>query len=489
MKYRYNKDDNVWIVTGDLTKEDWIELRKDISSKLLMEEELFRTAFKNGETLTPKELSRLRDPVGKIIINGETYRMKDVNQYFKRFSNRGDKPINKVNPVQLEKTGSSPTKDRRKWKSRGLVDGQFTDGVVIRQARALNAQFDDQGVQIRESLWPIDPKTGRELSLDGFNEWLANSYKSAQVRAKFWGNRRGIDYDAGHGLAAEDWGPDSPSNLAPQPGLQPDLGMTKNRPHKGTQKSVRDLQEAGVNIIAGPNDWKSRYNLSAAFNEYLMKDSPNIHKMIGAYPEYYHMQALHGQGVNPGAMEVEGNRALANLAGESRWRAVNKVSSKVGLVDTAAQLGMGVATGNPLQAGVAGTSLAVQLGMQSPAAQQRFAKVVTGMLAQRAEKSALKLIPGVDIALSGAEAWGYLMEGKLNQAAIASLSGAIGWMGPPGDLAAALLDGANTAIDIQNLDFNQQPEYTYDEYGNKKVKKVKPNTNIRSTIGVAARSI
>ena len=81
------------------------------------------------------------------------------------------------------------------------------------------------------------------------------------------------------------------------------------------------------------------------------------------------------------------------------------------------------------------------------------------------------------------------MEGKLNQAAIASLSGAIGWMGPPGDLAAALLDGANTAIDIQNLDFNQQPEYTYDEYGNKKVKKVKPNTNIRSTIGVAARSI
>lgn len=41
-------------------------------------------------------------------------------------------------------------------------------------------------------------------------------------------------------------------------------------------------------------------------------------------------------------------------------------------------------------------------------------------------------------------------------------------MGPPGDLAAALLDGANTAIDIQNLDFNQQPEYTYDEYGNKK---------------------
>ena len=24
MKYRYNKDDNVWIVTGDLTKEDWV---------------------------------------------------------------------------------------------------------------------------------------------------------------------------------------------------------------------------------------------------------------------------------------------------------------------------------------------------------------------------------------------------------------------------------------------------------------------------------
>ena len=83
MNITRNKD-GVWNVTGDLTIEDWLELRRTISRRLLIEEELFRTTFKSGGLLSKKELSDLRDPVGKIIINGEEYRMKDINQYFKR---------------------------------------------------------------------------------------------------------------------------------------------------------------------------------------------------------------------------------------------------------------------------------------------------------------------------------------------------------------------------------------------------------------------
>ena len=72
-------------------------------------------------------------------------------------------------------------------------------------------------------------------------------------------------------------------------------------------------------------------------------------------------------------------------------------------------------------------------------------------MAERGAKSAAKLIPGLDVALSGKESWDYLRQGKLDQAGIAALSGAIGWLPLVGDGISAALDLSNTGIDIARL--------------------------------------
>jgi len=126
----------------------------------------------------------------------------------------------------------------------------------------------------------------------------------------------------------------------------------------------------------------------------------------------------------------------------------NKFGGKLGKADALTNFGVGVATGNYLQALGGGAGLA----LQSEKMQAKIAK----QFAKRASKSALKLIPGVDIALSGAEAWGYLTEGKFDQAGIAALSGAVGWVPVVGDAAAATLDLTNTGLDVARMDWNRR---------------------------------
>ena len=135
-------------------------------------------------------------------------------------------------------------------------------------------------------------------------------------------------------------------------------------------------------------------------------------------------------------------------------RNLGTVSGAFSKTDAAVNLGVGLATGNYLQAAGGGAGLV----MQSNAAQKQIAKAI----AKRASKSTLKLIPGVDIALSGAEAYGYLTEGKFDQAVIAGLSGAVGWIPVVGDAAAATLDMTNTGIDISRMDFNRKGDVDLD---------------------------
>ena len=111
---------------------------------------------------------------------------------------------------------------------------------------------------------------------------------------------------------------------------------------------------------------------------------------------------------------------------------------------------------------------------QSAAVQKRFASLAGELIAKRGSKSALKFIPGVDVALSGAESWGYITEGKWDQAGIAALSGLIGWVPGLGDFGAALLDATNTGLDIARLD----PKSKVVDIDQPKTK-----TKIRSTIG------
>ena len=107
---------------------------------------------------------------------------------------------------------------------------------------------------------------------------------------------------------------------------------------------------------------------------------------------------------------------------------------------------------------MAGGTLATTQALQNPQVQKRISKQIAELVAKRGAKTAAKLMPGLDIILSGKESWDYLRQGKLDQAGIAALSGAIGWVPIIGDGASAALDLTNTGIDISRLDYNQQAD-------------------------------
>ena len=148
--------------------------------------------------------------------------------------------------------------------------------------------------------------------------------------------------------------------------------------------------------------------------------------------------------------------------------------------ENAANFAASAATGNVAGMAVSGGVIAGDAILQSKTVQKNMAKLAAKIAADRAAKSTAKLIPGVDIGLSDVEAYSYLSEGKLNQAAIAALSGAIGWIPGVGDFGAALLDATNTAIDIANLDYRQQPDLDPDTPKTK----VKSKSNIENFTGV-----
>lgn len=96
--------------------------------------------------------------------------------------------------------------------------------------------------------------------------------------------------------------------------------------------------------------------------------------------------------------------------------------------------------------------------MSNPKIQQRMGKQLTQFIGERGMRSALKLIPGLDVFLSGQEALGYLQSGRLDQAGIAALSGAIGWIPVVGDGLAASLDLTNTGLDIARGAYQRDQE-------------------------------
>jgi hypothetical protein len=128
-----------------------------------------------------------------------------------------------------------------------------------------------------------------------------------------------------------------------------------------------------------------------------------------------------------------------------------KVGGGLRRTDQALNLGTNIATGNVAGAAVGGGVLAASEILKNPAAQKAIAGQVARLGATRAGKTMMKTIPGLDVLISGGEAMSYLGQGRLDQAGIATLSGAIGWIPIVGDGAAAALDLTNTGIDISRL--------------------------------------
>ena len=180
--------------------------------------------------------------------------------------------------------------------------------------------------------------------------------------------------------------------------------------------------------------------------------------------------ALNRQGLSPTELteavdEKIGRHLLRDAVNSKLAKNLSNVASKTRRADLVAQTGTGIATGNVVQAGAAGTTLAATEVLKNPQVQKRVAKQVSELVAKRGAKSAAKLVPGVDILISGAETWDYLRQGKLDQAGIAAVSGLIGWIPVVGDGAAAALDFTNTGIDISRLNLNQSPDIDMSEGG------------------------
>jgi hypothetical protein len=119
--------------------------------------------------------------------------------------------------------------------------------------------------------------------------------------------------------------------------------------------------------------------------------------------------------------------------------------------DTLAQLGISASQGDVAGMTIQGTQLAVGEALQTKAVQARLAKKAAALLAKRGAKTGLKLIPGVGLAISGAESYGYAQQGKWDQAIVSGVSGIVGELPGLGDAASAALDLWNTSQDISDL--------------------------------------
>ncbi len=182
---------------------------------------------------------------------------------------------------------------------------------------------------------------------------------------------------------------------------------------------------------------------------------------------------------NPKFTKLPSERHIGELLKNS---GLSKIASKTQKADLAAQTGFNIASGNVPGAVVSGSILSTQVAMQSPAVQKKYLQFLRDIATDRAGKTAKKFMPGLDVAISGKESWDYLRQGKFDQAGIAALSGAIGWIPGKGDLGAALLDSANTGLDIARFDWDNAIAEVEAEQNKKKLNNEVPTTKTKTGI-------
>ena len=135
---------------------------------------------------------------------------------------------------------------------------------------------------------------------------------------------------------------------------------------------------------------------------------------------------------------------------------LGKQTGRLSKAQAMAELGLNVSAGNIPGAVISGSALSAHVAAQNPTVQKKFAELIIKIVQDKGAKKAGKLIPGVDVGISAMEAWGYITQGRMDQAGIAALSGAIGWVPVLGDFGAALLDAGNLAIDYSRGDFSKK---------------------------------
>jgi len=315
-----------------------------------------------------------------------------------------------------------------------------------------------------KEMWP------EGKSLEGFVEWAMGNYRDSQKAAKAMEELTGIWQDAGH---AVDKGFSSRTGLGVQPRFHPRMG---NQNLRGVAKEFSgDVKKATDNIRtkADLKDVDIAFDSDSAFFEYLNEGNENLdfltqegwtqeQKTALLFDTEFDPTArgadikirdeILNTGVNRQIAQAQG--LFASMADSKAGRAITGAAGKGRTADLIGQTGMHLASGNIVGASIAGTTLAATQALENPAVQRRIARQIASIVKKRGAKTALKMMPGLDVAISGAETWGYLSEGKLDQAAIAAMSGAIGWIPVIGDGASAALDLTNTGLDIARLDYD-----------------------------------
>ena len=185
-----------------------------------------------------------------------------------------------------------------------------------------------------------------------------------------------------------------------------------------------------------------------------------ISDLLANTPENYAVNytAKNGNGNGNGVNGKNGNGIAVNgKNGKNGFlKGMENVNHYSGLgklrdADQLANIGLNIGTGNYVGAGIGVATYGTSKALQNQQVQKRIAQQITKLVAERGAKSAAKMIPGLDILLSSKESWDYLKRGRWDQAGIAALSGAIGWIPIVGDGASAALDLSNTGLDIARL--------------------------------------
>ena len=237
---------------------------------------------------------------------------------------------------------------------------------------------------------------------------------------------------------------------------------------------VRALEDIEAADIASTHARAFEEYLFEGKNEYMstkMVDGKevdvmrSVNTMEGWTPE--EMNAVHHKieyaaSAESAQMKIRQEQAIRQynlqVAETNKVTGVKAAMPDVGKLRSTEQLlrtGAAMATGNYFGAAISTSQLAMTRALNTASGQKAIAGQIAKLAGKRGAATAAKLIPGLDVAMSTMEAFGYLTEGKLDQAAIATLSGMIGWIPLVGDGIAAGLDLTNTGLDIARLDWDQ----------------------------------
>ena len=207
---------------------------------------------------------------------------------------------------------------------------------------------------------------------------------------------------------------------------------------------IDNLQELPADVNNNKKDVVKAKNGAL---EAMEKDNPSARHME---PGYKNAMERYRSMMNK-ANSYKGLSAWANHNGYDL--AVFKTGA-VRQVDQYSNIMMNAATGNFGAAALGTGFLASTELIKNPKFQATIGTQIGDLLKKRGKKTAMKMIPGLDVVLSGQETLSYLKQGKLDQAGIALLSGAIGWIPVIGDGLSASLDLTNTGLDIARLNYS-----------------------------------